>query len=84
MSKPSIDIDSLPTISIDEVHKHKEKGDCWTVVDDLVYNITSYVPYHPGGKKIMLGAGKEASKMFRKCAEKLNKQTRANVKVVAH
>lgn len=67
MSKPSIDINSLPTISIDEVHKHKEKGDCWTVVDDLVYNVTSYIPYHPGGKKIMLGAGKEASKMFRKC-----------------
>ena len=36
------------------------------VVDGLVYNITHYIPVHPGGKKIMLGAGREASQTFHK------------------
>lgn len=34
-------------------------------MDDLVYNITKYIPYHPGGKKkIMLGAGRDATITF--------------------
>ena len=49
---------------MDEVAKHKTREDCWTVVDDLVYEVTVYIPYHPGGRKIMLGAGKEASQVF--------------------
>ena len=57
----------MPTISLEEVARHKTKEDsCWTAVDGLVYDVTKYIPYHPGGKKIMLGAGKESSKMFRK------------------
>ena len=61
-----VDIDSLPTISMEEVPKHKKREDCWTVVDGLVYDVTDYIPFHPGGKKILLGAGKESSEMFRK------------------
>ncbi len=60
---------------MEEVEKHKDKQDCWTVVDDLVYNVTTYIPYHPGGKKIMLGAGKEASKVFRKYPSNTLKKT---------
>ena len=35
-----VDVASLPTISMDDVPNHKTKGDCWTVVDGLVYDIT--------------------------------------------
>ena len=64
----AVDIASLPTIAMEDVESHKTKEDCWTVVDGLVYNITPFVPFHPGGKmKIMQGAGKEASTVFRKC-----------------
>ena len=61
-----IDYDSLPTITMEEVPKHKLKENCWTVVDGLVYDVTKYIPLHPGGRKIMLGAGKEASVMFKR------------------
>ena len=44
-----------------EVSKHSTKDNCWTVVDGLVYDVTNYISFHPGGKRIMLGAGKEAS-----------------------
>ena len=40
----SVDIDSLPTIAMEEVKKHKSKEDCWTVVDGLVYDVTHYIP----------------------------------------
>lgn len=66
----SLDVASLPTITMIEVLKHKSRESAWTVVDGLVYDVTTYIPYHPGGKKIMLGVGKEASTMFRKCHNK--------------
>ena len=68
LRRPEFDVDvaSLPTISMDDVPNHKTKSDCWTVVDGLVYDVTQYIPMHPGGKKIMLGAGREASATFRK------------------
>mmetsp|Transcript_17084 Transcript_17084/g.12143 ORF Transcript_17084/g.12143 Transcript_17084/m.12143 type:complete len:92 (-) Transcript_17084:32-307(-) len=39
-------------------------SDCWTVVDGLVYDITKYIRIHPGGKKIMRGAGKDSTDLF--------------------
>jgi cytochrome b involved in lipid metabolism len=59
-------ISSLPTICLEEVKKHKSKDDVWTVVEGIVYDVTQYAPIHPGGKKIMLGAGKESTEMFHK------------------
>ncbi|EXJ81312.1 hypothetical protein A1O3_07602 [Capronia epimyces CBS 606.96] len=39
--------------------------DAWTVYNGKVYNITPYVPFHPGGKgEIMRGAGKDSVKLF--------------------
>jgi cytochrome b involved in lipid metabolism len=56
----------LPTISIEELSKHDTQDDLWTAIDGLVYDITSYAPYHPGGRKIMQGKGKDATAVFRK------------------
>jgi cytochrome b involved in lipid metabolism len=39
--------------------------DAWTVWQGKVYNVTPYLPYHPGGKgELMRCAGKEAGKLF--------------------
>lgn len=51
---------------MDEVVKHDKRDSCWVVVDGLVYDVTHYVPFHPGGKKILLGAGKDSTDLFRK------------------
>jgi cytochrome b involved in lipid metabolism len=45
--------------TMEEVAKHKKADDCWTVWQGKVYDITSYIKSHPGGKKIMAGAGKD-------------------------
>ena len=57
----------LPTISLEELAKHDKPQDLWTSVDGLVYDVTNWAPRHPGGfKKIMRGAGKDSTEMFRK------------------
>ncbi|CAF3467890.1 unnamed protein product [Rotaria socialis] len=52
-------ISTLPTYSMTEVAKHTtaEKG-YWLAYKDGVYDITSYVENHPGGKMVLRSAGK--------------------------
>ena len=39
--------------------------DAWTSYQGKVYNITPYVPFHPGGKgELLRGAGKDSAKLF--------------------
>ncbi|KIW98959.1 uncharacterized protein Z519_00622 [Cladophialophora bantiana CBS 173.52] len=39
--------------------------DAWTVYQGKVYNITPYIPFHPGGAgEIMRGAGRDSVKLF--------------------
>lgn len=54
-------------ISLQELSEHSSEYDCWTAYKGKVYNITQYLPYHPGGKKILLqGAGKDSTDLFDK------------------
>jgi cytochrome b involved in lipid metabolism len=36
----------------------------WVSLDGLVYNLTDYLKYHPGGKVLSRAAGKESIDMF--------------------
>lgn len=48
----------LPTYTMDEVSKHSSPGDLWVSYGIGVYNITRFVPQHPGSSdKLMLAAG---------------------------
>ncbi|CAG7919227.1 unnamed protein product [Penicillium olsonii] len=46
--------------------QHGRKGrDAWTSYNGKVYNISPYVPYHPGGKgELLRGAGKDSGQLF--------------------
>lgn len=42
-----------------EIEKHNSEEDCWLVVENKVYDVTSVLAWHPGGKAAILGhAGK--------------------------
>ncbi|RNA11075.1 fatty acid desaturase 2 [Brachionus plicatilis] len=68
----SADLNNLATeplpktlISWDEVKKHNTKDNCWIVVNNFVYNVTSFKKNHPGGAKIIeFYAGQDATEVF--------------------
>ncbi|KAH9909094.1 FMN-dependent dehydrogenase-domain-containing protein [Xylariomycetidae sp. FL2044] len=48
-----------------EVAKHDNKESCWVVVHGKAYDVTEFLPEHPGGMKIILKyAGKDATAEF--------------------
>jgi cytochrome b involved in lipid metabolism len=45
--------------------QHNKKDDAWTAISGKVYNVTPYLPYHPGGEKeLMRVAGRDGTKLF--------------------
>jgi len=54
-------------ITMAELENHNSQFDGWIVLHGAVYNVSPYVPYHPGGAKIFLPVlGKDATKEFDK------------------
>ena len=48
-----------------EVAKHNTKKDAWIIINGGVYDITKWIPQHPGGMIIMKGVGKDATELFK-------------------
>lgn len=42
-------IQTSVTLSLAEVQKHNSVNDCWVIISNNVYNVTSYINLHPGG-----------------------------------
>lgn len=47
-----------------EVARHDSRDDCWTIIDGNVYDLTSYIPRHPGGDDILEACGTDGSSLF--------------------
>lgn len=47
-----------------EVADHNTADDCWTIINGSVYDITSYVPRHPGGDEILRACGADGTTLF--------------------
>jgi cytochrome b involved in lipid metabolism len=61
--------DSMPrssdkTYSLASVASHSTPSDCWVIVRDKVYDVTAWVPQHPGGALIYVSAGKDCTQLF--------------------
>jgi cytochrome b involved in lipid metabolism len=59
--------------TLDQVVENNNKDSCWTIIDGNVYNITSYVPNHPGGEsEILQICGKDGTNLFNKPSEHIS------------
>ncbi|CAH0564317.1 unnamed protein product [Brassicogethes aeneus] len=53
------------SVTSKELANHDKEDDCWLAIRGKVYNVTEYLPFHPGGvEEIMKGAGKDATAIF--------------------
>ncbi|PWN47427.1 putative cytochrome b5 [Violaceomyces palustris] len=53
------------TFDAAELKKHNTVESAWVAVDGIIYDVTSFLDDHPGGKKILLrNCGKDASEAF--------------------
>lgn len=54
----------LAKYTLDQIAQHNTKNDCWMVIDQNVYDVTSFVSQHPGGPRILQGCGQDATQLF--------------------
>ena len=56
----------LRLITMAEVREHRSlEDDAWTVFRGKVYQLSPYVPYHPGGAEMLrAAAGKDCTALF--------------------
>jgi|694.fasta_scaffold13346_14 cytochrome b involved in lipid metabolism len=56
--------------TLSQIEQKNNKTSCWTIIGGYVYDITSYIPNHPGGEKEILQiCGKDGSQLFSKPQE---------------
>ncbi len=56
--------DSAKQLTSSEVAKHDTRSDCWTIIDNTVYDLTSYIRKHPGGSVIVDACGTDGTSLF--------------------
>lgn len=53
------------SVTRQELAKHNKIGDIWLSIRGKVYNVTAYVPFHPGGPdELLRAAGIDATSLF--------------------
>jgi hypothetical protein len=62
--RESISDENLATYTAAEVADRNTANECWTIIDGNVYDITSYIPRHPGGDTILEACGLDGSNLF--------------------
>jgi cytochrome b involved in lipid metabolism len=45
---------TVKSYTMADVSKHNNQNDCWTAVNDKVYEVTKWISEHPGGAKAII------------------------------
>ncbi|MBN3322942.1 NB5R4 reductase, partial [Atractosteus spatula] len=55
----------LIDVTEEELASHNKRDDCWICIRGLVYNVSAYMEYHPGGEQeLMRAAGADGTDLF--------------------
>ncbi|RME31891.1 hypothetical protein D6789_01295, partial [Candidatus Woesearchaeota archaeon] len=44
---------AIDAYSLERVALHDRRTDCWLIIDGEIYDVTNYIPIHPGGKTMI-------------------------------
>jgi sterol desaturase/sphingolipid hydroxylase (fatty acid hydroxylase superfamily)/cytochrome b involved in lipid metabolism len=62
---PQDEMDMPSEISLEELAAHSTEESCWVAINGSVYNLSSFLDEHPGGKSaILMKAGQDATLVF--------------------
>lgn len=62
---PTTPAPTAGTYTAAQVATHASASNCWTIVNGSVYNVTSWISQHPGGKQAIVSmCGRDASASF--------------------
>lgn len=56
--------DPPPIVSPADLAQHATAADCWVAIHGLVYDISAWIPAHPGGSVPVSHCGRDASDVF--------------------
>lgn len=57
--------DTSQTFTLAQIASHKDAASCYTAINGKVYDLTKWVPLHPGGQEAILSiCGKDGSAAF--------------------
>ncbi|KAK6907756.1 hypothetical protein I203_101757 [Kwoniella mangroviensis CBS 8507] len=58
-------VQGFQRVTLAELKEHNTPDDAWSVFNGMVYNISPYLPFHPGGEdELMRVAGRDGTKLF--------------------
>lgn len=63
-ANPDDEVGTSTVYSLQDIEKHNSPSDCWLLIHGKVYDVTSWVPRHPGGSMIIVKAGGDCSQLF--------------------
>ena len=74
-TQPTDDTNQI-LITSNDLAAHNTRHDCWMAVDNLVYDVTNYLPFHPGSiDELMRAAGDDATDLFNEAHPWVNAST---------
>lgn len=78
-----VDLPSGLVLTVGEVSKHNSGSNCWMIINNKVYDLTSFLNSHPGGASVMiLYCGKDGTRAYNtkdKIMSKAHSQTADNL-----
>ena len=65
-SDSSMSSKSLTSFTREEVSQHTKVDDCWIIIENKVYDVTKWLPKHPGGSMMILNlAGNDCTEEYK-------------------
>lgn len=63
-TNPTTSTNTTPVYSLTDISSHATAEDCWMAIEQKVYDVTAFIPQHPGETRILDGCGRDATDLF--------------------
>eukprot|EP00445_Apocalathium_hangoei_P041331 CAMPEP_0203969072 /NCGR_PEP_ID=MMETSP0359-20131031/97273_1 /ASSEMBLY_ACC=CAM_ASM_000338 /TAXON_ID=268821 /ORGANISM="Scrippsiella Hangoei, Strain SHTV-5" /LENGTH=197 /DNA_ID=CAMNT_0050907007 /DNA_START=21 /DNA_END=610 /DNA_ORIENTATION=- len=74
----------LAVVTADELRRHRygEAGDTWVAIHGLVYDVTDYLPHHPGGGDLIeVVGGRDVTEEFEEADHSANSRLERRIRL---